>query len=140
MSRRRAREMAMSIVFQLDQGTSDLQEAVDFLQEENPLSGPALEYAITLAKGAWENRQQIDTAIQECSIEWKVSRMAAVDRNILRIAVYELKYVEEVPVQVVIDEAVELAKQYGSSDSSRFINGVLGAMVNVQPSEVDTRD
>ena len=72
----------------------------------------------------------IDEIISEKSHGWKISRMAAIDRSILRLAVYEMKYIEDVTPGIVINEAVELAKKFGTDESARFVNGVLGAMVD----------
>jgi len=83
------------------------------------------QFADRLVRGTVEHRDSIDESIQSVSIHWKVSRMACVDRNILRMAAYELFNVDEVPKRVTINEAIEIAKRYGSEDSWAFINGVL---------------
>ncbi|MEK7679862.1 MAG: transcription antitermination factor NusB [Deltaproteobacteria bacterium] len=82
-------------------------------------------YARVLVAGVLEKRPEVDSAIESCSENWSVERMSVIDRNILRIAVYELLYCLEMPYKVVIDEAVELAKTYGTEESSAFVNGVL---------------
>ena len=85
------------------------------------------EYAESLVRGVMENRADIDELLASTSENWSVDRMPVVDRALLRLAVYEMVYVDEVPVSVAINEAVELAKAYGGEDeSSRFVNGVLG--------------
>ena len=88
--------------------------------------GPLDEFGERLARGAYEHRDELDNTIQRVSKNWSIGRMPAVDRNLLRIAVYEMLYVDEVAIAVTIDETVELAKLYGTDESSRFINGLLG--------------
>lgn len=90
------------------------------------------EYALRLIEGVAENRPEIDGLLDEASRNWAVSRMPLVDRCILRIAVYEMRYVDEVPVAVSINEAVDLAREFGGEDEShRFVNGVLGRIAQV---------
>jgi N utilization substance protein B len=86
-------------------------------------------------QGVLENRESIDELISSKAIDWKLDRMANVDRNILRIAVFESMYERLVPVGVAINEAVELAKVYGDEESSKFVNGVLGAIARSQVGE-----
>lgn len=88
------------------------------------------EYARGLASGVEEHIDEIDAVLGEVSEHWAVSRMPLVDRNILRVAVYEIRFEESVPPSVAINEAVELAKVYGGEDSSKFINGVLGRIAD----------
>jgi len=83
------------------------------------------EFAQQLVVDVMEHKDQIDTAIQEASTNWRLNRMAAVDRNILRIGVYELFYCPDIPKRVTLNEAIELGKIFGSEDSGAFINGVL---------------
>ena len=92
--------------------------------------GEIKEYATELVKGVWENHGEIDQIIQAHSQNWKVARMALVDKNILRIAVFELKFhAADVPRNVVFDEAIEIGKRFGSQESSSFINGILDNIV-----------
>jgi len=83
------------------------------------------EFADRLVRGTMDNLEAIDRSIGEVSIHWKISRMACVDRNILRMAAYELFHVDEVPKRVTLNEAIEIAKRYGAEDSWAFINGIL---------------
>ncbi|WP_462332601.1 transcription antitermination factor NusB [Schwartzia sp. (in: firmicutes)] len=139
MRRRHAREAAMQALFQLDMikpAPDKEEEAQRQAVESSWKAGNVRKvseldegYASALVKGTRENLQSIDEAISVKSRGWKISRMAAIDRSILRLAVYEMKYIEDVTPGIVINEAVELAKKFGSDDSARFINGVLGAMV-----------
>lgn len=107
----------------------ELAEQIQLYKEElEDCSEKDYTYIVNKFKGIVENLEQIDTAIGEVSKGWKVSRMAKVDLALLRLAVYEMKYEEGIPVKVAINEAVELAKQYGSDDSPAFINGVLAKL------------
>ena len=140
MSRRQAREVALQALFQLDMNPSDegvevtqvRQNAIDaavFAQEDVKLGDKDMEFLNALVKGTCDNLKSIDEMISRCSREWKIQRMAGVDRNITRMAVYELKFCEEKLVpNIIINEAVQLAKKFGSDDSSRFVNGILGAI------------
>ena len=92
--------------------------------------GPLDEFGERLARGAYEHEDELDETIQSVSTNWSVGRMPSVDRNLLRVAVYELLYVDEVAIAVTIDEFVELAKLYGTDESSRFINGLLGRVAS----------
>ena len=131
MSRRKSREMALQTLFQLDYNTADKSEAIQaVLMENENLSENTRNYTECLVAGTQEKIAEIDAIIMEVSEEWKLDRMAGIDRNIARIAIYEMKYgAEKLSPNVVINEAVELAKIYGTEESSRFVNGILGALV-----------
>lgn len=139
MSRRNAREAAMQALFQLDMISpvpEKEQEAQDLAIDSAWQAGNVKKiselddgYARAVVKGTRENLELIDEELSKRSHSWKVSRMAAIDRSILRLAVYEMKYINDVTPGVAINEAVELAKKFGTDESARFINGVLGAMV-----------
>jgi len=85
----------------------------------------AREFCERLVRGTWEHRDEIDTLIKHHSQAWRIERMATVDRNVLRLCIYELRFGGEVPRPVALDEAVELAKRYGSDGSAAFVNGIL---------------
>lgn len=122
MKRRTAREKALQALFQIDVSKADPEDAI-----EHVLDG-ALEnkYLTGLVHGVVEHLHRIDQILSELLEKWTLERLATVDRNILRLSAYELLYLEEdVPPNVAIDEAVEIAKLYGDENSSRFINGVL---------------
>ncbi len=130
IGKRKAREVALQILFQADVGNLPLGEAVEVtLTDLSDLAPTAKQYAVTLAKGVWEKRHDLDRQLQAAAPHWSMGRMASVDRNLLRIALYEILFVPEVPYRVAINEAVELAKEYGTAQSRRFVNGVLGAIV-----------
>lgn len=137
MSRRIAREMALQTLFQLDFAGVDRASALATVCIERgiePGTGNAAEqYAQNLVTGVLDKMALIDEQIEKFAIDWRVERMAGVDRNILRIAVYEMLYADEVIVpNIAIDEAVELAKTFGSDDTPRFINGILGNLARAQ--------
>ncbi|MCE5285747.1 MAG: transcription antitermination factor NusB [Pelosinus sp.] len=130
MSRRKAREMALQALFQLDFNAVEKDVALQNVFAEREVQSEAAQsYAETLVKGTIANLPAIDDTINKISNEWKLERMAGVDRNIVRLAIFELQFSEEnLPQSVVINEAVELAKAFGSEDSGRFVNGILGSI------------
>lgn len=131
MSRRKSREMALQTLFQLDYNTADKNDALQAVLSENNNPGEnTREYTEYLVNGTQEHLDQIDSIISEVSSEWKIDRMAGIDRNIARMAIYEMNFGnEQISPNVVINEAVELAKIFGTDESSRFVNGILGALV-----------
>lgn len=122
MKRRTAREKALQALFQIDVSNTEPDLAI-----EHVLEGEADdEYLSRLVAGVVEHKTDIDMLIKEYLEKWSIERLATVDRNLLRIAVFELKYFRnEVPENVILDEAIEIAKIYGDDQSSKFINGVL---------------
>lgn len=130
-----ARSQALQLLFQAEANGRSVLEVLD---GEYALSeGPLDDYARRLALGADERRPDLDAVISMRATGWSLSRLNAVDRNILRLALYEMLCVDEVDVPVSIDECVELAKAYGTSDSSRFVNGVLGRVADDIDAGVD---
>jgi N utilization substance protein B len=128
--RRQARECALQIVFQLDTWPSpkvqDANDAVDrFFENFDAPDEKARALAAAMARGVTEHRTALDELVQRHSPRWKVARMAMVDRNILRVAAWELQYDTETDAAVVIDEAIEIAKRYGAEQSGAFVNGIL---------------
>ncbi len=139
MSRRQAREIALQALYQLEINCAESAEqeemyenlALDtaFQEAEAKVSQAIREFARSLVEGTRAHAGEIDAYIEDASRAWKITRMAAVDRNIARIAVYEMKFAEPVLTpNIAINEAIELAKKYGSDESARFINGILDAM------------
>lgn len=130
--RRKSREMALQFLFSHDfTGASDEFKALD--QELERFCGcfetgkKALPYARELIKGICAHREEIDQELADRSHNWRLERMSHVDRNILRIAVFEMKHCQDVPAKVAINEALEIAKLYSIPDSVAFINGILDA-------------
>jgi N utilization substance protein B len=125
--RRRAREAALRVLFQMDLGKLSLDDALDTVMGSD-WSPADWALVVTLARGTRVHLEQIDGLIARFAEHWTLERMAAVDRNVLRMAVYELM-AARTPVGVVINEAVELAKRYSTEESGRFVNGLLGTIV-----------
>jgi N utilization substance protein B len=154
--RRKAREVALQVLYALDVVETKIPEAVSLywnhftsaeevrepfwgyfdLPEEVPKQrlrkvkiSPETElFSNLLIEGAWRHRHEIDRLIGDCSEHWSISRMSKVDRSILRMAVYELLYCEDIPPKVTLNEAIDLGKTYGSENSGSFINGILDAL------------
>jgi len=131
-SRTKARECALQALYQLDLSGGDPREAVRGVLAHFEEADEATErFADELVRGVQSERPQIDALIQTSSTHWKLERMARVDRNILRLAVYEILRRAEVPVRVTLNEAIELGKKYGSEESSAFVNGVLDRIAHM---------
>ena len=130
MSRRNSRELVLKSLFQID-FSKDTEPLTAFAAaKEGEISEEEDAYALALLDGILTNLSVIDAKIAAYAIDWAVDRMPAVDRNILRIAIYEIFLSPDaIASSVAINEAVEVAKKYGTEDSARFINGVLGKMV-----------
>ncbi|GAC1337363.1 MAG: transcription antitermination factor NusB [Myxococcales bacterium] len=125
-SRSKARECALQALYQLDTAGGTTGDALAGLWAHfEPADADTTRFAEQLVRGVQNERAVIDELIQRTSTNWKIERMARVDRNIIRLAVYELLRRPEVPVKVTLNEAVELGKKYGSEESSAFVNGIL---------------
>jgi len=118
----------MKLLYQFQLRDDDIQDQIDlFLSEvEQPLEGAEKEYFLSVVQGAVEKKGEIDELIQNHAKGWTLERMPKVDLAIMRLAIYELQYRKDIPWNVSINEAVELAKKYGGDQSKTFINGVLG--------------
>ena len=127
--RTRAREFALQILYQVDIRHAEPAEVLqDYWEEKTKkeeIEPEIREYTETLVRGVLEKLGFLDKTIERCAENWEIKRMAYVDRNILRLAAYEMLHLDEIPVKVAINEAVELAKRYGEADSSKFVNGIL---------------
>lgn len=124
-ARRRAREKALQILFQIDFGDVDIEAVLRDFWDGHPTGDKVRGFAETLVKGAYANRGSIDKMIASTLKNWSLTRLNTVDRAILRFAAYELIYMPDIPPKVTINEAVEIAKTYGTEESGGFINGVL---------------
>ena len=124
-NRRKGRELALQALYQMEM-TGDLSPAsLEFFLRHFEGNPEAKEFARRLASGVAGHRKEIDRLLKQCAEHWKLSRMAKVDLTILRVATYEMLFCEDIPMHVSMDEAIEIAKRYGSGDSATFINGVL---------------
>lgn len=126
--RRRARVMALQTLFEVDSVNHPPEEVLNRHLESGELPKREEGFARGLVEGVLNNLEGIDAIIGRLASEWPLEQMAIVDRNVLRIGVYEMVAGEQVPMKVAINEAVELAKLFGSDSSRRFVNGVLGAL------------
>ncbi len=125
--RRRARSQALQALYEIDSVNHPADEVLARYGEE--LSPEAREFMNTLVRGTLDSRQEIDAMVVESAPEWPINELAVIDRNILRLSLWELLIWGETPVKVAVNEAVELAKRYGSDSAPRFVNGVLGTLV-----------
>ena len=129
MTRRALREQFFMMLFRVEfHDTEEMTEQVDLFDEAEECSEKDKEYILTKFNNILEKIDEIDAAINEVSKGWKTKRMGKVDLTLIRLAVYEMKYEEDIPVKVAINEAVELAKQYGTEESPAFVNGVLAKL------------
>ncbi|MEW6182346.1 MAG: transcription antitermination factor NusB [Bacillota bacterium] len=126
MSRRRAREAALIVLFQIDVGHAEPEEALGRTVEDWRIPDPECEYIKDVIFGTLAKLERIDDIIRRLSRDWKIERMNSVDRNLMRLTLFELLYREDIPPNVSINEAIELSKRYGGEESPRFINGILG--------------
>lgn len=146
--RTKAREFALQILYQEDISHTDIEEVFqDFWAEKRGLLSSAedeippeehendaevRQYTERIVRGTIEKLEWIDQTIEKFAEHWEIKRMAYVDRNILRLATYELIFMDDIPVKVAINEAVELAKRYGEADSSKFVNGILDKIAKTE--------
>ena len=122
MSRRRARKQAFLVLYQSDVNGSPVEET---LERWRSYRGDLEEHAVRLARGVEREREDLDALLSEVSVGWPVYRMSAVDRTILRLSLYEMLFVEDVPAEVAINEAMELAKGFSGKEAPAFVGGVL---------------
>ena len=128
ITRRRAREKAVVLLYQMDL----LKKKPEEIVENDQLVGKKFdEFSLKLINGVTENLKEIDSIIRETVQNWSLDRIAVIDRNILRVAIYEMIYEDDIPLKVSVDEAIEIAKTLGQKpDTPKFINGVLGKFLN----------
>jgi len=146
-ARRAARELALNVLYQCDACGVPFEEALETAMEFVDLadldakgaerSDEARSYARSLVTGIRENLSELDGVIAPLAQGWPVDRQPAVDRNILRLAVYEIRHVESVPPIVAVDEAVELAKKFSTAESGKFVNGVLAGYLREHKKELE---
>jgi transcription antitermination factor NusB len=121
-----ARECALKVLYQIEMtGRTSVNAMSMFWEQEPEHCQEVRDFAFKIADGIYSNLAEIDNKLGEYATNWQLSRMAVIDRNVLRIGLYELKYSNDIPPKVAINEAVELAKKFGDHDSSKFVNGIL---------------
>jgi transcription antitermination protein NusB len=126
--RRKAREVALKVLYALDVIKMEPKEAIDLFWAHYDAPDDARPFSSLLIEGTWNKREYLDELISRHSENWSLSRMARVDRNILRMAVFELLFCDDIPPKVTLNEAIDLGKIYGSENSGSFINGILDAL------------
>jgi transcription antitermination protein NusB len=136
MSRKTARETAMKTLFQMEINEEYELDRINMGDKED-IEENDIKYMEGLIRGVVSNLDKIDKTIEKYSKSWKLSRLPKVDLSILRIALYELMYLEDIPMQVSVNEAVEIAKKYSTGESSKFINGLLGAYIKEESGSDD---
>ena len=137
MARSTARKRALNTLYEADEKSQSFVSLLEERIKEPGAQTPLPEYAIEIVRGVAEHGREIDSMLDECSTGWKVRRMAVVDRNILRIAAWEILFNEEVPDKVAIDEALALAKTLSDDDSPSFIHGLLSAVCQAKEHAAD---
>ena len=131
--RSRGRELALQMLYQVDlRGDSALEAAEEVAREEEP-DRDARAFATKLVNGVRETLDELDREIAATAQNWDISRMAVIDRNVLRMATYELLYCRDIPPKVAINEAIELGKRFSTQNSGAFINGILDKIMNRKP-------
>lgn len=127
-TRQRSRELALQALFQLDFNKNNVLDAVELFCKNFEVSKSARPFFSRLVEGVLQHKNDIDQFIERFSSNWKISRMSRVDRNIMRLAAFELLYCDDIPFKVSINEAVNLGKKYGTKESGAFINGILDSI------------
>lgn len=127
-TRRRARELALQALYEIDSAGHEAEEVVTHLLAEERLAEENANFARELVRGVIQNKEKIDENIRSFAPAWPIEQIPVIDRNILRLAIFEILIDNKVPVKVAINEAVELAKTFGADSSSKFVNGVLGSI------------
>lgn len=128
MSRQQARETAFKMIFQMDVGKNPLEVAELTLNEaleEKAVSEKERSYIMGLAAGVEEKKEELDAFIIEHTKGWTIDRINVIEKNIIRLALYEIRYLSDIPYEVSVNEAIELAKRYGEDDAYSFVNGIL---------------
>ena len=136
-NRRRSRELAMQVLFQMDINGDESTEALDLFCRHFEVPKKAKAFFLELVAGVRDRRDEIDRLIQQSSDNWKISRMSGMDRNIIRVAVYELLHCRDIPAKVSINEAIDIGKKFGTEQSPGFINGILDN-INISLNEKGT--
>ncbi|QGT98963.1 Transcription termination protein NusB [Candidatus Syntrophocurvum alkaliphilum] len=125
MSRRKAREIAFKVLFQVDQVEADPKQAFEYLLREKKLKDNDYSFSWELVDGCLKNLDVIDKKIMVYARDWSIERMLSVDRNIMRLASYEILYIDSTEDVIAIDEAIEISKKYGDENSGKFVNAIL---------------
>jgi N utilization substance protein B len=130
-ARHKARELALQVLYEIDSVKHTATEALQNILTRVEVSEETGQFAGELVEGVLKNKEQLDQNIKDFAPAWPLDQISLVDRNVLRLAIFEIMHDNKIPVKVAINEAVELAKTFGSNNSSRFVNGVLGSVSNL---------
>jgi N utilization substance protein B len=140
-NRRKSRELAMQALFYMDMSQNDSNEMIERFCNNFAPSKKVLPFFLKIVKGAIQAKAEIDSILERFSDNWKLSRMSCVDRNIMRVAVYELLYCHDIPSKVSINEAIDIGKKFGTQESGAFINGILDSIrIALDKEEINIRD
>lgn len=130
LQRHLGRELSLLWLYEIEVGIVPVDEALMSVPESiKGIQEEGLDFALQLVHGVLEERKSIDQTITKYSRGWSITRLAAIERNVLRIALYELLHQPDIPTSVSVNEAVDIAKRYGTEDSGKFVNGILGAYI-----------
>ncbi len=121
-----ARELALKVLFELEGDSKDPERALEYHIQETRADAQTASFARTLVTGVLEHQKEIDEELRKASRNWGLDQMAKVERSLLRIATYEIRFLPSVPLKAAINESIELAKTFGGADSGKFVNGILG--------------
>lgn len=128
--RRQARTLTVQVLFHMEFSRDDPEESFQLISESFDSPPGILDFSRHQVLGIWKNREDLDKLIGRASKNWRLERMSRVDRNILRVGVFEMLFMKDIPPKVSIDEAVELGKEFGTEESGAFINGILDNIYN----------
>jgi len=121
-----ARELALKVLFELENNGGDAERSLEYHVAESRADAEVADFARILIQGVREHRAEIDVLLAEASRNWGLDQMAKVERTLLRIATFEIRYLPNIPLKAAINESIELAKTFGGPDSGKFVNGILG--------------
>ena len=127
-ARRKGRELALQVLYQLDMSGESSEQALRTFADSFEHTPGSREFGEALVRGVLDQREQIDASIAEASEHWRLERLSRIDANVIRIAVYEMTTPPGLPPQIAINEAIEVARKFGTTDSAAFVNGVLDAV------------
>jgi len=136
--RRKAREYILQLLFHLDINPAETNRVLKWFWEENPCSADISSFVEKIIVGVINKQKEIDAIISKYSENWQIKRMGIVDRNVLRMAVYEMQYCDDIPPIVSINEAVDIAKHFSNKESGSFVNGVLDRIMKTIPRDART--
>ncbi len=134
-NRMQSRILALLMLYSYDNCCMEEEDILKCFYNFLPQEKPYRDFALNIFKGVCENQKEIDSLIEKYAANWNIDRMTVVDRNIIRLSSYEILYIPQTPINVIIDEAVELSKSYSNKDSSKFVNGVLDKLKNERKSK-----